>query len=438
VNSDGFSDVPDVKSFFLHPKLFVYPNEKNTLTLEYDGTIEDREGGDMQVIHAAKDINHQFFIRNKTSKHMIVASWQNNLSGSEQLTVKNSVIFLGRDINTNTFGMKASQVNYFNEATYLKKWKHHVTVGGINILGENFKKKMPDSSGIADYNYFVAGIFGQDDWKINDKLTAQTGLRIDYNSKYSAIVLPRLSLKYRFNEVFTSRLGGGMGYKVPSVFSNDDDERYLRGHDLYSGILTERSYGVNWDINYKKNVGEWKLGINQMFYFTTISRPAIADPNGGINYNFVNATRPLNTKGFETYINLQHDELQAYLGYTYTDARRLYDIANPYEPLSARSKFAAVISNEFSHEFRACIEANYTGQQYLSDGTKKPGYFTFAGMVRYDIDRFSFVFNCENIFDYRQTRKEVIANGPISNPSFNEIWAPVDGRVANLSVKITL
>jgi outer membrane receptor for ferric coprogen and ferric-rhodotorulic acid len=57
-------------------------------------------------------------------------------------------------------------------------------------------------------------------------------------------------------------------------------------------------------------------------------------------------------------------------------------------------------------------------------------------MVRYDIKKLSLVLNCENIFDYRQTRKESIVYGSVSNPSFKQIWAPVDGRVINLSARI--
>jgi hypothetical protein len=125
----------------------------------------------------------------------------------------------------------------------------------------------------------------------------------------------------------------------------------------------------------------------------------------------------------------------AYLGYTYTIAKQLYEPLQPNVPLSARSKFAAVISNEFSKRFRACIEASYTGSQYLTDGSTKPGYFLSSGMIRYDIRRLSFVLNCENIFNYRQTKKEGIVTGPVSNPQFKEIWAPVEGRVLNLSIR---
>lgn len=436
VNKDGFSDVPDLKTFFFHPKLFLYPNEKNTLTLEYDGTYEDRNGGDMQVLHATKDNTHQFFIQNKIFRNSVAATWQNRINKTSELNFKGLMSFFSRDINTNVFGMKANQQTYFTELSYLKKWDKHTLVAGINISGENFVKKSPDSSLINPYNNHVLGVFVQDDWKLTQKLTAQTGLRFDYHDAYEPVLLPRLSLLYKFNTHFTSRLGGGFGYKAPTVFNNDVDERELAGHNLASGVRTERSAGANWDINFKHKINDWNLTVNQMFYVTQIDRPVIADVNGGLYYNYINAAKPLNTKGFETYVAAIHNGLEIYLGYTYTIARQFYNTAQPNVPLSAKSKFATVISNEFSPRFRACIEASYTGKQYLDAGTRTPGYLIAAGMVRYDIKKLSLVLNCENIFDYRQTRKESIVYGSVSNPSFKQIWAPVDGRVINVSARI--
>ena len=436
VNKDGFSDVPDLKSFFFHPKLFLYPNEKNTLTLEYDGTFEDRNGGDMQVLHKTKDNVHQFFIQNRSFRNSIAGTWENKLNKTSQLNFKGLLGFFNRDIITNVFGMKATQQTFFTELSYLKKWNKHTLVSGINISGENFDKKLPDSSLINPYSNHTLGVFIQDDWKITSKLTAQAGLRFDYNDAYEPVVLPRVSLLYKFNHHFTSRLGGGMGYKAPSVFNNDIDERELRNHNLAADILTEKSLGANWDVNYKQSFDKWNITINQMFYVTQINRPVIAE-NNNINYRYINAAKPLNTKGFETYVAIKHNDLAMYLGYTYTNAKQVYNITMPFVPLSAKSKFAAVISNEFSSRFRACIEASYTGKQYLDDGSQTPGYFIAAAMVRYDIKKLSLVLNCENIFDYRQTRKENIVYGNISNPLFKQIWAPVDGRVVNLSAKIS-
>jgi hypothetical protein len=152
--------------------------------------------------------------------------------------------------------------------------------------------------------------------------------------------------------------------------------------------------------------------------------------------SYFNAGKPISTKGIETWLQVSFAGLEAYLGYTLTEARKKYDPVHPYLDLSARDKFASVISYEFPKYVRVCIEAAYTGKQYLEDGSQTPSFPFVAGMMRFDVGRVSIVLNCENILDYRQTKKEAIVIPPYTNPSFKQIWAPIDGRVANLSVRI--
>jgi outer membrane receptor for ferrienterochelin and colicins len=38
------------------------------------------------------------------------------------------------------------------------------------------------------------------------------------------------------------------------------------------------------------------------------------------------------------------------------------------------------------------------------------------------------------VLDYRQTRREAVVLAPLNNPEFRPLWAPVEGRVVNLSV----
>jgi outer membrane receptor for monomeric catechols len=174
-----------------------------------------------------------------------------------------------------------------------------------------------------------------------------------------------------------------------------------------------------------------------MFYVTEIKDPLVefTIQNGMISFS--SASKPLNTKGFETYVAATHDELEIYFGYTYTNAKQLYDAVHPNVSLSARNKFATVIAYEFSSHFRAGIEASYTGKQYLDNGNTTPGYLFGAAMMRYDIKNVALVLNCENLFDYRQTKKEsIISSGAPTNPIFKQIWAPIDGRVINLSARI--
>lgn len=52
--------------------------------------------------------------------------------------------------------------------------------------------------------------------------------------------------------------------------------------------------------------------------------------------------------------------------------------------------------------------------------------------------KFNVVLNGENLLDYRQSKVESLYTGSITNPAFVPLWAPIDGRVINLSVKLSL
>lgn len=438
VNNDGFSDVPDVKGYFLHPTFFIYPNDKNNISIGYNGVFEDRNGGDMLVLKEEGNNQHQYFDRNKSYRNTVDVTWENKINSKDQFNFKATGSWLDRAITTNTFGMRATQFSYYSEAAWLKRFDKSDLVTGINFTGENFVKKLPDSTQFSNYNYSTIGVFVQDDWRFEKRFTLQAGLRVDYQKQYGSFVLPHFSLLYKINNYLTSRIGGGLGYKIPTVFSSDVDEREYPLLLPLKNANPEKSIGANWDINYHQYVNAWDITVNQTFYVTGIRHPLVlhTDVNGKLYLN--NADKPITTTGFETYVQLQHHQLEIYLGYTYTVAKKLYDDIHPFLSLSAKNKFASVLTYEFTDHFRTGIEATFTGRQYLDDGTQTPAYPFVAAMLRYDIRKFSFVLNCENLFDYRQTKKENIIILPTINPGFRQLWAPVDGRAVNFSVRIRL
>ena len=48
--------------------------------------------------------------------------------------------------------------------------------------------------------------------------------------------------------------------------------------------------------------------------------------------------------------------------------------------------------------------------------------------------RLSFLSKPPPILDYRQTRREKVVSPSLGNPVFSELWAPVEGRVFNVSI----
>jgi iron complex outermembrane receptor protein len=53
-------------------------------------------------------------------------------------------------------------------------------------------------------------------------------------------------------------------------------------------------------------------------------------------------------------------------------------------------------------------------------------------------NNFSLFINFENFTDTRQTRFDTIYSGSINNPTFRDIYAPVDGFVVNGGLKLKL
>ena len=438
INKDGFSDLPDTKSFFFHPTLFIYPNKNNLVYVGYNGVFEDRKGGDMQVVKDKADNQHQYFVRNKSNRHTVDLNWENKINTKDRLTFKATSSWFDRKIETNVFGMDGRQLSYYSELSYLKKWKKNDLVIGMNFNGEDFHKKLPDSTRIEDYTQNTIGLFVQDDWQVSSKFIIQTGFRFDHHNVYGNFALPRISVLYKISQHFTSRLGSGLGYKIPTVFSNDIDERNYPNLLPLQNVKAEKSVGINGDINYHQKINKWDLTINQAFFFNRIYDPIINSENSAGDISFHNESKPITTKGLETYVQIFHEALEIYVGYIYTSAKREYNTAHPNLDLIAKNKFATIVAYEFSHRFRAGIESAYTGKQYLDDGSQKPGYLFMAAMMRYDVGKFAFVLNCENLLDYRQTKKEEIVIPPYNNPTFKQLWSPIDGRVVNFSIRINL
>lgn len=437
VDKDGFSDVPSVKSVFVHPRFFLYGKNNSTLTLGYTLNYEDRNGGDMAVVKGNSSPLHQFFIQNKTFRNTVDGVWEKKYSDGGMLTAKANYSLMNRDINTNVFGMKGKQGSWYSELAYTKKYSVHNIVMGINFNGENFTKQLPDSSLLPNDAFTTVGGFMQDDWKLNDVFTLQSGLRLD-NNKYGNFLLPRMSFMYKLNNKVTMRLGGGAGYKTPSLFNAEMDERdyhYLQG--FLPGIQSEKSIGYNYDINYKTRVNEWELTLNQTIFYNEINHPMVYSSikNGNL-IQYTNQNNSINSKGAESYMQAMKAPYEIYLGYVYTDARRNYNTYNPYLPLIAKHKFASVFAYEWDEDFKMGIESSYTGTQYLENGTKTEPYLFIAVMLRYTVGKAIFVLNCENLLDKRQNKNGSLVIPPLTNPSFPEIWAPIDGRVINLSMHL--
>ena len=125
VDKDGFSDVPNTKNIFIHPRLFLYGKNNSTLAVGYTLNREIRDGGDMEVLKGNSNASHQFFIKNKSFRNTVDVVWDKKNKDNSFFTAKAAANFFSRRISTNMFEMKAHQTLWYSEFAYSKKIKKH-------------------------------------------------------------------------------------------------------------------------------------------------------------------------------------------------------------------------------------------------------------------------------------------------------------------------
>ena len=445
MNADGFSDQPQIKSISLHPRLFFYDHQSKKLAIGYSGMLEEKTGGDMKAIESAGDSLHSFFEKDKTFRNTIDFNFQSLNQKKDVITFKGAASLFSRTIGTKKSSTYFEGIDwsFFTELSYLKKIKQHTLVTGINFVSDFFNTAASSYLMLDKIRHFTGGLFIQDEWRFNDRFSTEVGLRFDHQ-QYNLygeenFILPRISIIYGWSKHLTSRIGCGFGYKAADVFSNDD---FIESGLLPQNIRAEKSFGSNGDLNYSTIIEQVSLVVNQSFFYTNIKNPIVestAYSSAGFKEN---SSGYMDTKGSESYIRINYRDIDLYLGYVFSLPQLHQQGSVTDLPLTPENKFASTCVFEMENGWKAGIEASYIGQQHLytfqNVDKKSPAYWIGALLLQKKISSLTMTLNCENIFDFRQSKIEEVVIPPFSSPTFKPVWAPLEGRVFNLSLKLLI
>ena len=440
-NKDGFSDIPKFSRYTINPKLFFFPNNKTSFSFGVSAGFENRTGGDMQVIDHKADAVHSFFETNTTDRYSTQARLERTFAGKNILTLKNSVGYFNRKIDRRDFSFEGKQLATFSEASFLIPRERSEWNMGATFVSDNFTQLNAVAKKL-DHHNSAFGVFGQNNLKVTEKFILETGLRLDITQRSDVFVLPRISVLYKISERLTSRIGGGLGYKAPTIFTEEAEELIFQNIDPLdlSTVKAERSFGVNADINYKTTLfGRLSFSINQMFFYTQISNPIILTRPAAGNYFFQNANGNIDSKGFETNIKLRLDDISWYIGYTFIDAGRNFNGVSTVNPLTAKHRIYTTLMYDLENKLKLSYELFYTGNQFLSSGEKLRDHWVMGISGEYFFNKYLSAFaNFENFLDTRQSRWEKMYSGTMQNPQFREVYTPTDGIIINGGLKVRL
>jgi iron complex outermembrane receptor protein len=435
----GLTAIPEFRRYTINPKLFVYLNNKTTLNLGFNSTIEDRTGGDVKYIEGQASSVNAFFEKNQTTRLSTQFGLDHLIGKEAKFSLKNSVGYYDRSVEIPNFKFAGKQVSSFSEASYSHTSDQFEWVAGLNLWTDQFTQDQPDTSEALDYKHITFGAFVQNTWKASERVSLETGLRVDQQNEFGRFVLPRTALLIKLNPKSTLRLSGGLGYKTPTVFTEDTERLQFRNVLPIDVKITkaEESFGTNIDINYRTPLStRMTFSINSLLFYTRINEPILLAPTPSGLFEFQQPSGFIDTKGIETNIKLTYDAFKLFVGYTHANVKEHYNGNTTTFPLVARHRLNNVLMYEKHEEIRIGLEAYYFSPQELNDGRTGRRYWIFGLMTEKIWEGFSLFLNFENFLDTRQSKFETIFSGSITNPTFNDIYAPVDGFVVNGGLKI--
>jgi len=453
-DEDSFSDIAQVSKFNFNPKLFYNPNKKTALYLGATISKENRKGGSMSKINNENTLFSYFLDKQESSRITSQFSAKYKWDDTKTIIIKNSISSFDRYINIdeNILGtiteFGGNQLNSFTELNLnVNKKKQNINIG-INALSDKFTEDNIMPHPLRNQKYQTLGIYINHLWDVSNKFALESGFRTDkvdastLNTKNEgqSFILPKISALYKLTPELSVRLGGGMGYRMPTLF-NEEAEPYgyknVQTID-FGNLIAEESYGGNIDFKYQSTFGldNLLLSLNQMFFYNVIDNPITLNENNIDNLFYEQTNNFLFSKGFESQIKLTVGKFTWFFGYTYTDA--YLEKSEEKSPLSLTPEHSIKGDLLFVVEdkWRIGWDYDYKSGQFLNNGTITESLFTTGVIVERTINDFVIFLNAENFTDVRQSNTgNILTDG---SPQFTEVWAPLDGYFFNMGLKIKL
>ncbi|MFT3884691.1 MAG: TonB-dependent receptor [Flavobacteriales bacterium] len=430
VNKDGYSDLGTIRTNVLHPQVFIRPGAKSELRIGGLYQHDERTGGRMDALGAPAD-TARYFLRTTGERKGIDLRYEATLDSTSKLVAKGTLNDYAQHDRTNLGRVQREQTNRYAEAYWSQSSARRTWVFGGSYVGSRM-----NGDGMRAQDLSTVGAFAQLALHRKRWPEIDIGLRVDQPRGYDPQVLPSIAAMYKLSSTVTLRANAGTGYQLP-----DRSRNYglvtegVIASGLAPGTKPESSTGGTVEWTWKKALGEHTfLFVDQTFFATHIDHPLAVTMDGSGTAILSNARGTMLTRGIDNYVRLKHGHAELYLGYTYTLPELRAGGNTSIVAYTPKHRAAMTLSREFGEHWRAGVEASWSGRQARTDGSLTRAQPFMAAMVSYANGRWTLALNGENITDTRQTRWEDIVSGTSSRPVFAPLWAPIDGRVINLSL----
>ncbi len=420
-NNDGFTDLTLQDRISVFNKWSIHRKKARVFNFAFRYNYEDRWGGQMNWSPEFRGGDSIY------GESIYTSRWET--FGTYQLPMKEKVFFQfsgnGHQQNS-TYGDTwyiADQYVGFGQLYWNKEVNKHDIISAVVYRYTYYDDNTPATSFINSDSLssnhpsviHLPGVFIQDNISLNEQAKLLLGMRYDRNSVHGNIFTPRMNFKWSSaNLKNTLRIGGGTGYRVVNVFTEDHAALTGARDVVFSETLKpETSYNLNLNYVHKEYLKAGLFNLDLSLWHTHFTNKIVPDYETDANkiiYSNLDghATSQGVSLGLDLYLN---NGLKVLLGSTLMDVLISEDNVTQRQLLTENFTSSFTVGYKFE---KAKLTVDYTGKIYspmrlplLGELDNRPAYSPWFSIQNIQVtktlgkhDQFEIYGGVKNMLNY--------------------------------------
>lgn len=455
MNKDRYIDNPLVKGLDFFNRFTYMSGKVFSLWTGVTGNFEDRIGGSMKFDPSVDRWQQDYWgLRLRTNKVDAFAKTAFNLPNENFIGIQykylyqNQYGYIGRrDYNglENSGYLNFIYQKNINDQDDAIKAGASLMVDGVNEHFDTFNRKRLE---------VVPGIFVEGSFGLGAKrqVVIMGGLRADIHNEYGTFFTPRLNVKWNIVQNLSFRVGGGRGYRVPTLFAENFG---LLANSREIIIAPNLGYEEAWNygagLNYKFNLNFHEGNINIDYYRTDFIRQVVVDMENVRQLQFYN----LNGRSFANALQAEvnYEVLTGFdvkLAYKYELTKTDYTEGRYIIPL--RPQHRGLVSLQYTtrnKHWRFNTSANWYGKVRVPDTSPNDYYnqrpaqsknwVQLNAQITFKWKAWEVYAGGENLLNFMQKNPIIAGDQPFSNQfDASLVWGPTKGEMVFVGFRYSL
>ncbi len=272
-----------------------------------------------------------------------------------------------------------------------------------------------------------------------NRLSVQSGVRLDYHSLFGWFFVPRIHAKYALTPKTDLRITGGKGWRVPNFLIENNS--LMASNRVWvlplEGVLPEISWNVGGSIASEFQVFKRKATLTLDGYYTWFERQLNIDRDvsqAAIVFSYIeNQSTALACQAEIDWVLSKQFSLRG--AYKFLSVQSIYDGTMQQQTMIPTHRLLFTTSwTSKNKRVQADLTANIVGPMRMPHNHSaagmafSPWYPYLFGQVSYQWKKIKVYIGLENILNVKQPNPIISAQDP-QDPSFDAtmVWGPITG-----------